>query len=446
MDGDGLAGTQRDDVLGSDLEDSPGWLQRAPRVSKAVGVAALLAGAVLVGPDLMSSPGDAGDPRPAESSSGPTSRPEHLTIDWPLRGDLADDPVFVPAALSRVRRDRPDADRVLYAAALPDGSRLALVADAEDGPRDSAGTGDFVHALNVPKDSPIYAGAVWTVGRNVLVSDLVGVATRGRNGRVYAVLLGRPGPLVAQVSARVNHRPDGSAGRQWRDVQGADGAAVVDLGTATDPAVFARSRATPAALPILIEVQGAIDDPVGPVEIDDDGLGGYEGPDRAVLTGAVRDTSRALVRLADADIRVIWSGDLRGGFRGALLRIRRIDGPTFQVLVGQAEAGETFAHGPLGVPWADADVMPWVFESGDPSQPLLVINPTGRGSAAVSYPQEPPRVVRFDAEGTAPLGVGGPSAPHLFGATIEVRSPSGRLVVKAALRTISAEDPLVLDP
>jgi hypothetical protein len=128
-----------------------------------------------------------------------------------------------------------------------------------------------------------------------------------------------------------------------------------------------------------------------------------------------------------------------------LLRIRRTDGPAFQLLVGQSEAGERFAHGPLGVPWADADVMPWVFESGDPSKPLLVINPTGRGTAAVSYPEEPPRIVTFGPEGTAPLGVGGPSAPRLFGAVIEVRSPAGRVVVEAAVRTVSSEDPLVLD-
>lgn len=443
----GGAAAAPDDVLGSDHDESSGWLQRRPRVGQVLGVVVLLGVAAFVGPNLLADDDRRADPRPTETSSGPPpTPPDPVGIDWPIRGDLADDPVFVPAALSRVRRDRPAADRVLFATTLPDGSRLALVAGAPDGPPDSAGTRALVHALTVPTDAPIYTGAVETVGRDIHESDLVGVATRGRDSRVYAVLLAGPGPLVAQISARVDHRPDGGATRQWRDVGGADGAAVVDLGAETDPAVFARSRATRAALPVVMEVQGVIDGPAGRVEIGDADVGGYAGPDRAVLTRAVRDTCRALLRLADADIRVIWSGDLRGGFRSALLRIRRADGPAYQLLVGQTVTGETFAHGPLNVPWADADVMPWVFESGDPSTPLLVINPTGRGTASVSHPDEPPRLVRFEADGLAPLGAGAPSASNLFGAVIEVRSTSGQLVVKAAVRTVSSADPLVLDP
>ena len=113
--------------------------------------------------------------------------------------------------------------------------------------------------------------------------------------------------------------------------------------------------------------------------------------------------------------------------------------------MGQGATGETFVHGPLQVPWADADVLPWLFEGGDPSRPMVLINPTGAGTASVSYPDEPPRVVTLDVRGTGPLGVGGPSAPNLFGAVVEVRAPSGRLVVKNQLRTVSGQDPWVLD-
>jgi len=458
-----------EDVLGSSRDDNePGQRARLPRRWRVLlVVAVVLAAGALLGPDLLSSPGvdDADEAGDRRASSPPSRAPQPvvpgpLAEDLPVRGDLADDQSFVDAALRRVRAGHPDADRVLYAATLPDGGRVAFVGRDRDEPEGIRALD--VYALKVPPGAPIEAGEITVIGRGLIeTTSLLGWAGRGGDGVVYAVILGPPGGFVGQVSERVDYRPDGTGSRQWRDVRASgDGSVTVDLGTRTDPVVVARSTTGPADYPALISVDGRSEGMDRAVTIQGADDARYRGPEMARLVDAVLNNCRALLDVAAADIRVIWSGDLDPAQPAALLRIRRPDGPAFQLLVSQAteaelaeiDGGETqvdavepFAHGPLSVPWEAADVIPWLlFESGDPSRPPLLINPSGAGTAAVSYPDEPPRRVTFGPDGRAPLGVGAPSAPNLYLATVEVRSPAGELVVKARLTTVSNEDPLVL--
>lgn len=240
-----------DDVLGSSHDDDdPAASAGMPRPWRVLIVLALaLAAAALLGPDLLSSPGadDAGQPGDRRQSSPPPRAPQPeppgpLAADPPVRGDLAGDRAFVDAALRRVRAGHPDADRVLFAATLPDGGRVAFVGRDRDEPEGIRALD--VYALKVPAGAPVEAGEITVVGRGLIESTS---------------LLG------------------------W--------AAVVGLGPDTDPVVFAGS-----------------------------------GDSRVEA--------------------VIWSGALRAGERGALLRIRRPDGPAFQLLVGRTVTGESFAGSP----------------------------------------------------------------------------------------------------
>ena len=360
--------------------------------------------------------------------------------DWPVRGDLAGDAGFVAAVLRRVRTEHADADRVLFAGRLAGGARVAFVARDRD--EASAVRALDVYALRIPPGGSVQDGEVTVLGRGLIESTgPLGWARPGTDGNVQVVLVGQPGLLEAQVSARIDNHPDGSATRRWLDVRGQDGSVVVNVGTRTDPVVFARIRGS-VEVPVMIEVEGT--DASVPA-IAGVASARYDGPELGVLAAQVADACRPVLDVGTADIRVIWSGPLGDDVRAALLRIRRSDGPAYQLLVGQGGTGETFVHGPLQVPWSDADVLPWLFEEGDPSRPMVLINPTGAGTASISYPDEPPRVVTLDARGTGPLGVGGPSPPNLYRALVEVRTPAGRVVVKNQLRAVSGEDPWVLD-
>jgi hypothetical protein len=406
-------------------------------VAGAAGVALVAAAAVVVGPGLVSNP-DPGRPAARPAATAPP-----VAADAPVRGDLASDLAFLRQVLGTVRAQHPDADRVLYAASLPDGGRVAFVGRDRVEPPGTRALD--VYAIRVLPGEPVRSGTVTVVGRGLVESTaLMGWAGRGTDGSVYAALLSASGPLVGQVSPGIDYFPDGSAFRQWRDVRSPDGSLVVDLGPQTDPALFARSRASPAEVPIMMVLHG--EQTTDPRTFELTGVGtGYAGPPPDLLADAVLDGCRHLFDLRNASVRVIWSGRIGRGQDGALLRVRRADGSAFQLLVGDSGGRQLFVHGPLRIPWEVADVLPWLFESGDPSRPLVLINPTGPGTASVSYPEEPPRVVRVGRAGTALFGVGAPASPNLYRALVEVRSPKGEVVVKAPLTTVSSQDPFLLD-
>ena len=165
-----------DDVLGSHRDDNDGGpLGRLPRHWRVAAVVVLVvAAAALVGPDLVSSPGAEnaarGDrresPPPARSPQPGPSRPP--AADLRVRGDLADDPVFVDAALRRVLAGHPDVDRVLYAGTLPDGGRVAFVGRDRD---DAEGVRALdVYALTVPPGASLEAAEISVIGRGLIES------------------------------------------------------------------------------------------------------------------------------------------------------------------------------------------------------------------------------------------------------------------------------------
>lgn len=179
-----------DDVLGSSRDDDPGPLAGLRRPWRVLLVLALvLAAAALLGPDLLSSPGadDAGQPGDRRQSSPPARAPQPpapgpLAEDLPVRGDLADDQRFVDAALRRVRAGHPGVDRVLYAATLPDGGRVAFVGRDRDEPEGIRALD--VYALKVPPGASIEAGEITVVGRGLIEStSLLGWADAAATAR-----------------------------------------------------------------------------------------------------------------------------------------------------------------------------------------------------------------------------------------------------------------------
>jgi hypothetical protein len=126
---------------------------------------------------------------------------------------------------------------------------------------------------------------------------------------------------------------------------------------------------------------------------------------------------------------VVWSGGLGGTKRGALLVVRRADGPTFQLFLMQEGADRVYPQGVRHVPWAHADVLPWITQTGEPGTPLLLVNPSGGGSVALLPLGAAARRVVIGADGLANLGDDQAVASReLSDSTVTVLSPSGRIV------------------
>ena len=388
-------------------------------------------------------------PTPSQQPSreiAPTSQPLSA-LRWTVRGDLADDTEFTGVVLDVARSRDPAAEKVLYAATLPDRSRFALVATGYDdagGSFRSAG----VTALHVPAGSAPAAGQLSFAGEVTNPDALVGWAGRSRSGEVYAVLLGRPVPLEARLSSAIDYSSDGTAHRGWVPVRSNDGSAIVELGTETDPLLVAWMRYGEEASPLLMSVGGDITPRARHVVAASLRIHGldssYRGPNRTELRSAVVDGSWALLDPRRTDIRVLWSGVVTGASRGALLLLRRPDGPTFQLFV-QGDGGAVSAQGIRHLPWADADVTPWIIGTGQPGEPLLVVNPTGAGTATIDPAGgENPWRLRIGRSGIADLGTDPALVSQLLpGTHITVVSPSGRRVVET--EWTGEDDPYVLD-
>ena len=292
-----------------------------------------------------------------------------------------------PVPFWTLRRETdPAAKKVLYAATLPDRSRFAMVATGYD----AAGLGfqiAGVTALHVPAGSSPAAGHLTFAGEVTSPDALVGWAGRARSGEVYVVLLGRPAPLTARLSSAIDYTSDGSARRGWQPVRGSDGSAIVELDNKTDPLVVAWTTYGEDRSPLLMSVGGdltprARSDVAASLHIV--GLdSSYRGPNRAELRSAVVDGSWAVLDPRRTDIRVLWSGVVTGASRGALLLLRRPDGPVFQLFV-QGDRGAVSAQGIRHLPWADAAVTPWIIQSEQPGVPQLLVNPSGAGTATIT--------------------------------------------------------------
>ena len=422
-------------------------LRSAGRLLVAGAAAVLLAlSATGVGPlDLsldgaLDADGPAPPPQPGPTYEGmATAAPSRLDgIDWPARGDLAQDQVFVEGAMKRVRERRPEASRLFFAGSLPDGSSLVLA--GTDVIRGMVAT--RVHALWVPAGGDVADGRV---SEATALTDrqqaLAWSGTGAFRGRVLVALV-RPGPANVEVSPRLRYGPGGEPTRYWHPHPTDDGVAVIPIGPLADPAVAVRARG-PGIFPDPILVRSVPRTVNRPFHIDGVDVGTYRGPDTPQLRAGLESGVGAIVALEKASVRVIWSGVPWRHRRLALVLVTRRDGQRYQALVGEDE-GRSFAAGTRALA-RDADVLtPWLLEPFSSIDPTMLLCPTGPGTLVYRRSGRPDRILPISAEGVAPLVEPGPSPPATAGADVTVLDPSGRKLLTTVLPEPGFDNPLAL--
>ncbi len=425
---------RRDDELaagGDGGQRSPGR-RRLGWVATAVVAGAALA---VVRPDLALHGSPTVRPAPTSSASRPAGP---TTVAWDIRGDLAGSRGFVSDAVRRIRRESTRVGRILWAGQLPDGTRLAL------GGTDVAGgaAATTVHAMLAAPGTVVDDGSVTQVAT---LSDEQQVLTwvgPGTDGRTFAVVLSRPGPVRFEVSGRVDFASDGSASRQWHRVRTRDGAAVVDLGTDVDPVVAVRATGTgvlAATEVVPVASSGGVAGPVHVVGLDD---ALYGGPRRALLVRGLRESVGGLVDLSAARPAVLWSGAPWKGRRLALVLVTRPDGVRLQTVVGEQD-GAAFGAGVRALPVGDPDEVPWLLEPFTSADPTFLLCPTGPGTLVY---RRPGRVARLPVPASGAVGIvePGAGAPSARGASVTLLGPGGRRLVRTVLPDHALDDPLVL--
>jgi hypothetical protein len=402
----------------------------------------LVAGGIVVwtGPDLALHSDRPPTPRPSPMQVPPQPAEVRLDgISWKPRGDLVRDREFVSSAMARIRAERPGATRLYFAGHLPDGSRLVLA--GTDVKRGIVATS--VHALYVPAGVPVVGAQVSEASALTAPQQVLAWAAWGRGSAVVALVMTRPGPVRFEVSVRVEFDSAGRPGRSWTPLIAEDGLAVADLGPDADPIVTVRADGPGVfSLPLLVRVVPAV--AAAPVVmVDGVGAPGYRGPDPLAVSRALRAGVGALADLGAADLRVLWSGAPWKQRRLALVLVTRADGQRFQALVGQQ--GEVdFPAGVRALP-PDADErLPWLLEPFSPSDPTLLLCPTGPGTVEYRRPGQPVRVLPV-RDGVAALVPPAPSPPSASGADVTLRDPRGRELLRTTLPPPGFDDPLALD-
>jgi hypothetical protein len=383
------------------------------------------------------------DSGPLPLAVTPSGGPSQLTVrngvDWEPRGDLAGDEDFVAAAMDRVHDSRPGASRLYFAGRLPDGSRLVLVGT-------DVMAGMVTTAVHVLRVAPGRSVRTATVTEGAPLSDsqqFLAWAGPGANGSVVAVALARPGPVRFGFSPRVIFTDDGSARRTWQLAYAPDGSAVADLGD-TDPLVAVRAQAPGVfGRPMLVRVKpqpprSSVLEVAGTDDPD------YKGPDPGRLSQALRSGAGAVVDLDEATAEVIWSGAPWKQRHLALVLLTRADGRRFQAVAGQ-EGSLGFSAGTRALPVDGDPRLPWLLEPFSPEDPTLLLCPTGPGSLLYERAGQPDRLIPVKADGVAALVAPGPSAPSAGGATVTLRDPSGRLLLRTVLPEPGFDDPMALD-
>jgi hypothetical protein len=128
-----------------------------------------------------------------------------------------------------------------------------------------------------------------------------------------------------------------------------------------------------------------------------------------------------------------------------LLVVRRADGPTFQLFVMQFGAGRVYPQGVRHVPWAHADQLPWITQTGELGTPLFLVNPSGRGTVVLQPAGAAQRRVVIGADGLANLGDDqAVASTELSGSTVRVLSTSGRTVASIDWPNEGDFDPFAL--
>jgi hypothetical protein len=362
-------------------------------------------------------------------------------VPWDARGDLVRDQEFVTAALRRMREERPRISRVYFAGTLSDGSRLVLA--GSDVNRGVVATS--VHSLHVPAGVPLAGVDVVEATALVDPQQVLAWAARGDDGRVRAVVLTRPGrPVRIEISRRVDFDAgSGAPRRRWEPITTEDGAVVTDLGPDVDPIIGVRAEGPGVfTLPLVVRAVPPVpDEPeVAVAGLDDSG---YAGPDRSLVSRALREQAGAVVDLRTASARVLWSGAPWKQRRLALVLLTRVDGRRFQALIGQQD-GAAFPAGVRALPDSAPDRLPWLLEPFSPQDPTLLLLPTGDGSIIYRRAGQPVRTYQIGPDGVVGLVAPGPSAPSARGADVTVTDTEGRILLRTVLPPVGYDDPLAL--
>lgn len=408
--------------------------------------------AVVVGPDLLSSPSprdDALPPSPTAQVVVTPPPPAVLPLSWALRGPAATS-VFAERALARLRADRPDVDRLLWAGSLDGRDQVALVAYRPTA-GGYAGGGVEVGALRLATGDDFSAAEIESIGNVRDSSGMVGLAWQGTDRRVRLLVLARPGPMQVQVSSSVDYAASGRISRQWRDESDAEGAAVIDLGRRVDPLIVVRPKdRNSATSAFLVDVRGRPAPDLRDVHVDGLSAESYAGPPADVLVKGLATAVSQLFDLRDAQARVLWSGALPGGRsdtgeqvsgRAALVLVHRRDGPVFQSFVFSDPSGNEVSYSAYAVPWSVADRLPYVFSTYTQDAPLMLINPRGVGSVTLSPIVGEPRTYDIGHSGVAVVASSGVVGPAFSGGLVVVRDRAGRTVLRSHL-----VDPGTVDP
>lgn len=407
-----------------------------------VAAVAVAAGLVLARPDL-SLLADSPPPETTERSNreAPSLRNTLQGVTWDARGDLVDDYEFVRAAVARMRQERPELARVFFAGRLSDGSRLMLA--GSDVNRGVVATS--VHALHVPVGTPLEGASVTEGSALVDPQQVLAWATRGRDDRVRAVVLARPGPVAFELSSTVDFSPStGAPARRWAPVEAEDGVLVADLGPDADPIIAVRASGPGVfSLPLLVRVvEPAPASPVLAVAGTEDPA--YRGPAGPALSQGLREQAGAVVDLRAAERRVLWSGAPWKQRRLALVLLTRSDGRRFQALVGE-DGRNGFPAGVRALPEDAPDRLPWLLEPFSFQDPTLLLVPTGDGSILYKRPGVATKTLQIGEDGVVGLVEPGPSPPSASGAQVTVLDEQGRILLRTRLPEPGFDDPLGLD-
>ena len=421
-------------VAGRDDERRGRWLRR---IWPALPVGVLLGLLVSSGTGL-SLHGQRDGPEPDVPT--PLSTPALPGVTWNTRGDLAGDDAFLAAAVDRIREERPDVARIYFAGHLPDGSRLVLA--GSDVARGMVATA--VHALLIQPSVPVDESPVTEVTALTYNQDVLGWAGRGSTGSVSVVVLARPGPARFELSPRVLVGRDGALHREWTSVVANNGAAVLDVGSDTDPVVAVRAEGAGVfRIAQVVRVRDPADG--APVALSIEGVDapGYHGPDPELLAQPLRETAGSLADLAHSRLRILWSGAPWKGRRLALVLVTRPDGVRLQALIGQQDQAP-FPAGVRALPTEDPDNVPWLLEPFSPQDPTFLLCPTGAGTLLYSRPGRAVHRLRVPSSGAVVVVEPGPSPPSARGADVTLLGPAGRTVLRTTLPSTGTDDTLAL--
>jgi len=405
---------------------------------------------VLAGPGLLSGPDQR--PQPAADVQPSTPPPagvvgpnvEHVIppLRWEPRGSQVRS-AFAIAAVARLSALRQGVDTLLWAGTLDGHDHVAVISYRRQ-PNQSGMDSIEVAALRVRQLADVATARSQTIGYVSGPDGLVGLAWQGQDLHTRLLVLSRPAPMRLEVSSLIDYHADGRISRQWQGVTLHDGVAVTDLGRHVDPVIIVRAQDLGSGIsPTLVEVGGrrALPSP-GEVTVAGVSAASYAGPDRTVLVDGLARAVGRLFDLRHADARVLWSGRLAGGLsdsgqriagRGALVLVRRDDGATFQAFVFADQLGQGESSIANAVRWSVADRLPYAFSSYADGAPLVLINPTGPGSATITPATGSPMRVDFNAEGVATVAIDAVTGRNISGADVVVRDPSGGTVLRSTL-------------